>query len=87
MIWVRELNDWCCGLQETIVVTVYLFGCMRRPHTNSPSPPPAVEAPHRLSTLLHISQMLQPPTTLLLLSPIFSLIPLHRALLPMWKGK
>lgn len=39
----------------------------------APLPPPGLEAPHRLSTRLHISQMLHPPTALLL----FSSAPLH----------
>lgn len=41
MIWSREFvsgaNDWCCGLQEAIVVTVYLSGYLCWPHTNSPT--------------------------------------------------
>ena len=73
MIWSREFvsgaNDWSCGLQEAIVVTVYLFGYLCWPHTSSSLPPPGLEAPHRLSTRLHISQMLHPPTALLLSSP------------------
>lgn len=41
MIWSREFvggtNDRCCGLQEAIVVTVYLLGYLCWPHANSPT--------------------------------------------------
>lgn len=70
--FVSSMNDWCCGLQGTIVVSLYLIGYLRWSHSNSPLPPPELEAPHRLSTWLHISQMLHPPTALLLLSLLLS---------------
>lgn len=54
-------NDWYCWLQDAIVVSGYLI--------ETPRPPPGLEAPHRLSTRLHISQMLHPPTALLLIPP------------------
>lgn len=43
----------------------------------TPLPPPGLEAPHRLSTRLHISQMLHPPTALLLLLLLLLSSPPH----------
>lgn len=42
----------------------------------TPLPPPGLEAPHRLSTRLHISQMLHPPIAPLVFSSALS-SPLH----------
>lgn len=53
---------------RTLLLSLSIFSAICVGLIQSPLPPPGLEAPHRLSTRLQISQMLHPPTALLLFS-------------------
>lgn len=67
IVWSRA---FVCGTNDNrmLLLSLSSFPAMYvAPPYQLPLPPPGPEAPHRLITRLHISQMLHPPTTLLLL--------------------